>query len=270
MNLDKLYAHAMSDKAALIIIDGMLGEGKTHLSVTIADYLNSLRGFPPIDFSEQLGMGGEAFLKAMRVCALKNLPATIYDEAGDFSKRGAMTKFNMMLNRTFETFRAYKIIPILVLPSVNVLDNSLFMKGIPQLLLNCYNREPHEGHGRGYSFYRMEYLRKKMKMLTVVPQAYRLVHPNFHFDFYPLEPERAAKLNALSTSSKLDILLAQSQRINNLYTIKDIMQHTGLRDKTISTYLNKMNIKAKEKVNRINYYDESALKALDNRKVHRR
>ena len=71
----------------------------------------------------------------MNVCYQERFPAAGYDEAGDFNKRDSLSNFNAMINRTFETFRAFKIVVVLVLPSFSVLDNQLFDNMIPRLLL---------------------------------------------------------------------------------------------------------------------------------------
>ena len=39
----------------------------------------------------------------------KGLHVIVYDEAGDFNRRGALTKSNAQLNRAFEACRAFKI-----------------------------------------------------------------------------------------------------------------------------------------------------------------
>jgi len=153
-NLIDLYHRVqLYNKAALIIIDGHVGEGKTTLAVHVADFLNKLANLPQIIFEDQLGMGGDEFLEKLRLCYKKKLPVVIYDEAGDFNRRAALTRFNANLNRTFETFRAFKIIPILCLPSFWVLDNDLFSKGIPRLLLHLSKRTNKMGRFKGYSLY---------------------------------------------------------------------------------------------------------------------
>jgi hypothetical protein len=86
-------------KAVVVIVAGGLGEGKTTLSIEIADYQNKLYGLPPVDLSlgvkcPQYALGGKDFINKIKACYEKKLPVIIYDEAGDFSKRGALTQFN--------------------------------------------------------------------------------------------------------------------------------------------------------------------------------
>jgi len=205
------------NKAAMIIIDGGVGEGKTTLSVHIADFINGAyekqkdgtyktikNNF--IDFKKQLSMGGEDFRKKLKGCFNEHLPVCIYDEAGDFEKRGSLTRFNAEMNRVFETYRAFKVVVILTLPSFKVLDNHLLDKQIARALVHCRDRNNFYGAYNGYSLYRMFYIQEKMKKLIVSPFAYNLVQPNFRGNFLDLLPARAQELDKLTTKGKLGIL----------------------------------------------------------------
>ena len=138
-NLCKLIDRINNNKAALVIISGGVGEGKTTLGVHVLDYINSQKNMEAVSLDlqqhPQLGQGGLEFTKNLRICFEHKLPCTGYDEAGDFSKRGSLTQFNAMLNRTFDTFRAFKCIVVLILPKFSLLDQDLFDKNIPRLKL---------------------------------------------------------------------------------------------------------------------------------------
>jgi hypothetical protein len=151
-------------------------------------------------------MGGSDFLKKLRICFDERLPVIIYTEAGDFNKRGSLSKFNAVLNRTFETFRAFQIVVILDLPSFHVLDNDLFDKNIPRLLIHLKGRNENYGNYQCYSLYRMMYIKDKMKKLVVKPFAYDLVEDNFRGHFKNLPTERRALLDRVSIRGKLRIL----------------------------------------------------------------
>ena len=190
-------------KASLIVIDGPLGEGKTTLAVHCADYINSLHNLEPIDLKgPQLGLGGEQFLDKMEVCFDNKLPVIIYDEAGDFSKRGALSRFNAMINRMFEMFRAYKVIVIMCLPLFEVLDSNLFDKKIPRLLLNLYDRSLNQGNFKGFSYDRMSWVKYKMSKIPIKSYAYNYVDPNFYGHFKDLDDERSQALDRISTANK--------------------------------------------------------------------
>lgn len=214
------------NKASLAIIDGGVGEGKTTLATHAADYLNSLEGLSNISLDKrmhpQLSLGGKDFMKNLRVCFQEQLPVIVYDEAGDFNRRGALTRFNATLNRIFETFRAFKILVILCLPSFHVLDNDLFDKQIPRLLVHCHDRTQTYGNFRAYGLYRMFYIKEKMRKFTVRPQAYSTTTPNYRGHFLDLDPKRSKLLDELSTKGKLDIMKKSEISMDNLISYEEL------------------------------------------------
>jgi hypothetical protein len=262
VNLNDLRERVINKKASLIIIDGFIGEGKTTLAVQVADYLNGLDGFPPIKFDEQLSMGGDQFQQKLRICFSKGYHCIIYDEAGDFSKRGAMTKFNFTLNRTFETFRAFRIIPILCLPSFEVLDNSLFYKGIPRLLLNLSRRNNHQGNFEGYSYNRMMYIKKKMEKLVIKPQAYSMTQGNFYGHFLNLPPERSKELDLFSTRGKLEILQRNEIESRGLLDYAMIGQRLNMTPRSARNYVVQSKIKAVTVIKKKKYFSMNEFKQL--------
>ena len=206
-NLDLIRLRIENNKASLIIIDGGLGEGKTTLAVEVADYENSIKSLPEIDLDgPQLAMGGVQFLKKIRLCYERKLPAIIYDEAGDFGRRGALTQFNSMINRTFETFRAFKILVILVLPNFIVLDQQILDKQIPRLFLHLKHRSKNQGNFYGYSLYRILLLNYYMSKTKMKNYVYHKVQANIRGHFQNLTPERCITLDKISTKNKLEVL----------------------------------------------------------------
>jgi hypothetical protein len=257
-NLDLQVKRIESRKASLIIVDGGVGEGKTTLAVHIADRIN--RG--PIIFKEQLAMGGKDFLSKLRICFTKKHPVIIYDEAGDFNRRGALTRFNAMLNRTFETYRAFKIIVILVLPSFGVLDNDIFDKKIPRLLVNCWQRGQTYGNYRGYSLYRMMYLRDKMKKLIVKPLAYTFTNPNFYGQFKDLSADRSKELDKMSTEGKIKELKGAEVKIQGLLSYSDLATKLSCSISKIQKHLKELGIKAHKYIDKKAYYKEEIVDTL--------
>jgi hypothetical protein len=136
----------LENKAGCILIDGPVGSGKTTLGILIADYFEGRE----IKFEEHLAMGGEDFLKKMKLAQEKAFKCLIYDEAGDFNRRGSLTKFNANLNRVWETYRAFKLVPIIILPLVADLDDGLMKKGILSFLLHCHSRTNRMGNFMGF------------------------------------------------------------------------------------------------------------------------
>lgn len=257
--LDDLYDRVNQDnKAALIIIDGGVGEGKTTLAINIMDYLNSKHGLPLVDLSltgvKQLAMGGEDFSKKLLLCQAFGLPVETYDEAGDFNKRGSLTRFNALINRTFETYRAFKVIVILVLPSFSVLDQEIFDKNIPRLLIRVHSRSKNQGNGKAFSLYRMLYIREKMKKLTVKTQAYGLVDPNFHIHFKDLSPERSKQLDILSTKGKLKELKGAEIKYEGLLSYSDLARKIGRSERWIKKVISELKIKSVKQFERRYYF----------------
>lgn len=265
-NIQDLVTRVKKGKAAMIIIDGGVGEGKTTLAVEIADYINKHYEQEQIALiykkHPQLATGGEAFLKQLRECYILLLPVIAYDEAGDFNRRGSLTRFNAMLNRTFETYRAFKIIVILCLPSFWVLDNDLFFKGIPRLLLHLDSRSDQYGNFRGYSLYRMMYIRDRMQKLVVKTFAYDLVEPNFQGHFLDLEPERAKQLDKISTEGKLKSLQKAEVKIEGLMGYGELAHKLGRSIVWCRMAVGKLKLKPKRVISKAKYFDDTVLNRL--------
>lgn len=257
-------------KASLILVDGGVGEGKTTLMVEIADYINSLHSHPVIELEQenkeagpQLAMGGAEFLKKMEVCHRLKLVCIIYDEAGDFSKRGSLTRFNAMLNRTFETFRGYRILVILGLPNFNILDNNLFDNQIPRLLLHCMDRTNKSGNFSGYGLDEMNWIRFWMgKWPKHRTKAYSNVTPNFRGHFLDLSPARSKMLDRVSTRSKLKILKKSSVKIEGLLSYPELAQKLDRSVLWVRLACNNLKIKHSRIVDRAKYFDPQVLDQL--------
>jgi hypothetical protein len=257
-NLDIQMQRVHSKKASLIIIDGGVGEGKTTLAVHVADYLNK----GDIDFKDQLALGGKDFMVKLRTCFTKKRIVIIYDEAGDFNRRGALTRFNALLNRVFETYRGFRIIVILVLPNSGVLDNDIFDKKIPRLLLNCWERGDKYGNYRAYSLYRMMYIRDKMKKLIVKPLAYAHTLPNFYGQFKDLTPERSKALDKISTAGKIQELKNSEVKIQGLVSYQDMSVKLACSISKVQMYLRELKVKPKKYIDKKAYYDEGIIDQL--------
>ena len=215
-NIDCMRERITRNKASLIIIDGGLGEGKTTLGIHLADLYQGSE----INLAVQYAMGGDDFRKKIELCASMGYGVIVYDESGDFGKRGALSKFNATLVRLFDTFRVYRVLVILILPLFNYLDNTLFDKQIPRLLLHCHSRDNSKGYYKAYSLRRMFYLKDKMSKLLLKPTAYTKVYPNFYGSFYGLYPERAKIVDELGSKYK--------RKINNPLNRPDPMA-TGMK-----------------------------------------
>lgn len=245
-------------KASLIIIDGGVGEGKTTLATICADILQGR----PIIFSEQLGLGGLDFAKKLKECYKKGLVVVIYDEGGDFDRRGAITKFNRFLNRIFEMYRAFKIIVIVCLPVFYALDQSLFDKRIPQGLLHVEHRTLKQGNIRGYDYTNMMYMIHWTKSLPIKSHCYGRTHPNFYAHFKNLPEERAALLDKYTTSGKFNIIEESGISIEGLVSIKDIAGKVGLSVMWVQRYLKGLKVKPEKIYKNRYYFNESIIERI--------
>ena len=269
-NLGDLNQRVQNKKASLIIIDGGVGEGKTTLMVECLDYINSLHGHPVIeletekkDAGPQLAMGGSDFLKKLTVCHAKKLVCIGYDEAGDFSKRGSLTGFNAMLNRTFDTFRGYRILVILGLPNFNILDNNLFDNQIPRLLLHCMDRTKNSGSFAGYGLDEMNWIRYWMgKWPKHRTKAYNNVTPNFRGHFLDISKKRSNELDRVSTRSKLSILKKSSVKIDGLLSYPEMATKLDRSVHWVRMACTNLKIKHTRIVDKAKYFPPEAVAQL--------
>jgi hypothetical protein len=255
--LDQIRERVQKNKASMIIVDGPLGEGKTTLAVEIADYYNATE----IPFKDFLFLGGDNFLKGIRVCYEKKMVVAIYDESGDFDKRGAMTKLNRVLGRLFDMFRAFKIVVILVLPSFFVLDKGLFEKNIPRVLLHCYGRKKY-GSFSVYSLYRMHWLREKSKKCVPLSSAFQRVQPNFRGHFKNLSPQRSKELDTFSTAGKLASLDLATIKQQGLLNYDEIAAKLGLTNDTVRRKIASAGIQPVKTFKGKRYFDEKEIERL--------
>ena len=251
------------NKAACVIIDGGVGEGKTTLALLIADFMNFLHGHAEIELElknhPQIGMGGREFIKGMRLVFSKGFVVLIYDEGGDFNKRGALTQFNQMLNRLFETYRAFKVLVIICLPSFDVIDRDLLKKNIPRLLIHCECRTQTYGNFKAYSLYRMFYISDHMKSLKVPSFAYEIVHPNFYGHFLNLTPTREKLLDKICTNAKLLETEKAEIKMDGLISMQDVARKLAKTLTWVSIAVKELRIKPERKISRTQYYKEDVI-----------
>lgn len=262
--LDPIIKRVARKKAGMIILSGGLGEGKTTLLVEILDYINHMNGLPKINFKNQLALGGVDFLKKIRLCFEKKLPCIGYDEAGDFSRRGSLTQFNRMLNRTFETFRAFRCIVVLALPNFEVLDQQLYDNHIPRLLIHLRNRTANEGNFRTYSLYRMNLLKSCMKRYKMKNYAFVRITPNFYGHFLDLDPERSRELDRISTKNKLNILRKSEIKIEGLLTYPELAIKLQRSIYWVRTAVSSLKMKPARTIGRAKYFSNDHLNILSN------
>ena len=251
--------------ASLVIIDGAQGQGKTTMAIEIMDSVNAEFGLPPVSLKmtdhPQMTMGASQFLKGLRECKERNFPILTYDEAGDYNRRGALTKINNSLNQIFSKFRGLKMILILVLPCFDSLDNWLFDLQIPRALINLHDRVDSYGNFRVYDLNNMNWIKYRMSNLprAIKHKAYSMQETNFDGHFLDLSMERQLQLDKLSTKQKVDSITKEEINLEGLITMSDVARRTGRSISWVNKFFVMHKIKANRKIKRINYYDNSVI-----------
>lgn len=260
-NIDAQITRVAGGLASLVLIDGVMGKGKSTLAVHLADYIAGRS----ISFEEVLSLGGKEFMKKVDVLTDKKLPVVIYDEAGDFNRRGALQRFNAMLNRFFETYRSFKIIVIVALPNFQVLDKQLLNNGVPRLLLHITRRTKKIGYIKAFSLKRMYYLLENMKKSSMPNLAYSKVNPNYHGYFKNFPPEREASLAEYSRVGKKKIMKETRVNINEFVSSEQIAKHFGRSQGWASQQIIKSNFSPSDKIGNREYFTKDILKTISAR-----
>jgi hypothetical protein len=272
-NIECQLKRIESKKASCIIIDGSMGEGKTTLAIHIADFINGAydKCYEGVyksngnytNLKTQYAMGGEEFLEKLQICYNNNLKVCIYDESGDYSKRAFWSDFNKRLNRVFETYRAFKIVIILVMPNFSTLDKHLLNNAVPRFLVNCYKRGLRYGTYRVYALYRMYYIAHKMDKLIVKQHAYSQVTPNFYGQFYDLEPDRSKILDDISKEGKLNIVTKNILDSQGLISLPEMTRKLRKSRSTLFLAIKKLKLEPKVIHKKIRYYERDAIYQLE-------
>lgn len=242
-----------------IIIDGVSGQGKTTIAIEV---LEAIQG-EKINYDEQMAVGGEQFSLKLSICEQKKKYVIIYDEAGDFNRRGFITRFNAAINRAFETYRTFKIIVIITLPLVSTLDPELINKSIPQMLIHCYGRTKNYGRYKVYDIQRMSYLIDKLRTYKHKPPAYTKTRPNFRGIFKNLPPKREEELNKFTTKEKREINKTTSLKLNKLLSQQEIADKLLKSKIWVRKSIKELKIKPQKILNKKYYYKNDIIKTLE-------
>jgi energy-coupling factor transporter ATP-binding protein EcfA2 len=247
-------------KPSLIIVDGASGEGKSTLTTHITEYLQG----ELIDYKTQYAMGGKDFLKKIKLCVINKKLVCVYDEAGDYNKRGFWTQLNRNLNRVFDIYRTFNIIVILVLPVFGKIDNNLFDARIPRLLFHCEKRNETFGRIKVYGLWRMLYLKSHLenKKLVIKPEAYNFTQPNYRGEFKNLPPKRETELDNISSRGKMKELQFLDILNRDLADYSEIAKKVGRSEDWVKRKISKLKIKEEEVYKRKKYFNTSIIPKL--------
>jgi len=251
------------DKASLILIDGQVGEGKTTFAIHVADYLkgayekqkDGTYKFNPkkaVVFEKQLGRGGEEFKNLLKTVYREKLLVCLYDEAGDFTNKRKLSRFNTFINMVFEQYRALKINVVLSMPFFDSLDDDIIKKGIVRMFIHLHGRSNVYGNYKAYTLKRLFYMKNNLKKMVDKRKVYSRT-PNFTGCFYDLPTERSEQLRNYSITGKLGILEKGDITYQNLKTYREIAEQF---DKSIRWVKNKV---TKLKLSPTRFYRTKAL-----------
>ena len=257
LNAYKKRVH--NKNAVILVVDGGFGSGKTTIGVEIADYIQG----KPIDLETQLARGGDEFQDKLDQCVKLGLKVIVYDEAGDFDKRGALTGFNKRLNRSFDICRQFGIIIILCLPVIKILDEPIFYKGIVRGLLHLGERTPTQGEYKAYSLEAIFIILEKMMKTKKIPMVYTQVYPNYKENFLDLFPERSEQLEKISLEGKKGILSENIIKAKGYMNIKDISRKLLRSTRWIKDKIHKHDFKSVLIFKRTKYYDQETYCTLE-------
>ena len=268
MNIDKLILRKQDKKPCLVLIDGISSSGKTTKAVHLIDLINKKHGLGEMDLtlkSLQIGTGASDFLSKLRPCAEAGLPAIVFDEAGEYNKRGWNSKLNKILDSVMDTFRAYKIIVFFVLHDFSELPKHIWNAKIPTFLIHLKERKKGVGRSYWYELKSMYYIINYRKTEVFPEASYDKVFPNFRCEFKNLEPERSNALDKLSTRAKKDRLEGSEIAIQGLLGFGDIakliLRSEAWVKKTIRIYKYKEERTFKKK----KYYTQDILSKLNSK-----
>ena len=237
-NIDEQVIRTKNNHPSVIVLDGLYGQGKTTLGVEMGDYISKEHYNTTFDIDKQLGKGINDFLESINWCIANNKNVCIFDEAGEFSKKGTMTRLNKLLNRVFEVFRATKIVLIICVPSIQDLDDSQLKKGLVRFLVNCYGRTTQPfSKLRVYDIERIFYIKHYMKKEVVPAKAYSKVRPNFHGYFKDLDANVREDLRILDLKDKKGILKDKYFEAKGLIPVEIIVQETVFAYNTVMNKL---------------------------------
>jgi hypothetical protein len=252
-NIDKQLDRIEFHKASCILIDGPLGSGKTTTAVRITDYVNEKKELPEMNLKisehPQIALGGGDFNSFFRQAFKQHLPVVVYDEAGDFNRRGAVTRFNMLINRFFEIYRGFKILVIVCIPNFAVLDSHFFENQIPRMLIHMEKKGQYKAKYLAYSLSGMNWIRWYYLKMGVGARhrCYYSVAPNFHGWIQNLPAARDKQLDSLSTRGKDEILSKNERKLKGLVSQTEISQSLGVSLDWVNYHIRKINYKCVSK-----------------------
>jgi len=267
-NLDQLMERVNNGKASVILVDGIIGEGKTTMAVHIADYFLNKGDFTSgvfIDFDEQLAMGVKDFSIKLITVKEKKMTHLVFDEAGAYNSKRTMTGANNQIDEIFRQFRAFRILLIMTMPSFLELPAHMFRNSIPRLLIHCHGRTGESGNISCYDITSMNYMRLFAEKNRATPnECYKRIVPNFRGKFHNLDPVRSRELDTHGIKGKTKMATETAIHLNGLMNSQDIADKTGMSLIWVRKKLLEMKAQPKMVHLRVKYFPKEIVERLKN------
>jgi len=262
--LDEQVNRIEDKKPSFIVVDGMHSGGKTTLVGHMGQYVESKFG-RSFDYENQVGKGMDAFLERLKWCREHGKKVCVYDEAEDFDRKGAMSRFNRLLNKVFAVARVNKIMIIIVLGIIKKLEYEPIEKGLVRCLINVHGRAGNYANIRLYDagniFYLM-YLMGKFKASGKAPMmAYSKTATIMRSRILRADRKDELLWDAIDFKDKNRIQDDAALATRGLIDIKTVAKESGY---SISSLRSKFRSLKPEtvRVGRKNYYYRSILNRL--------
>jgi hypothetical protein len=131
------------------------------------------------------------------------------------------------------------------------------------MLIHLHNRTENEGNYSVYGLDEMNWLRYWMdKMPKHKTKAYGMCIPNFRGHFKDISKERSAKLDEISTKSKLEILRKSEIKIDGLVCYTDLATKLNRSPQWVMNSFKVLKIRPLRTINRMKYFDGEVINIL--------
>ena len=262
--LDEQIVRVENKKPSVIVVDGMHSGGKTTFVAHMGQYVESQYG-RVFDYENQVGKGMDQFLERLKWCRENGRRCVVYDEAEDFDRKGAMSRFNRLLNKVFAVMRINQMVVFIVLGIVKKLEYEPIEKGLVRCLINVHGRTGNTANIRLYDagniFYLM-FLMQRYKNSGKAPMmAYSKTATFMRSRILRADKKDEKLWDSIDMKDKNRIQDDASLATRGLIDIKTLCKESGY---SISSLRSKFRTLKPEvvKIGRKNYYYRSLINRL--------
>ena len=267
-NLKSCLIRLKDRQPIVIIIDGGQSTGKTTLSIHIADRFNYHLGQEEVNLNEkeniQYAFGGDQLIKKLPFCQDNNKSCIVYDESGDYNRKGALSRFNKTMDRSMDMIRIFQVAIVIVCHDFTKLPREMIDKKIATLLIHCKQRSPGSGYAKAqvYDYSGMCWIQFYKKTEVVPEMAYNKVYPNFHFRFKDLRPDRSNKLHTLSGTHKIEQFKQSEVKLQGLLNYKELAMKVGMSEIWVKNTMRKYKIKEESIYKKRKYFNPNVAEMI--------